>query len=50
MTESREMRTRGKSEKAALALISASVTGRASFLTGTTSTAKSLPERSFGSG
>jgi hypothetical protein len=39
MTERREMRTSGKSLKAASALISASVTARGSFLPGATSTA-----------
>ena len=50
MTDSREMRTSGKSLNAAVALISASVTGRGSFLTGATSTTAALPVLSSGSG
>ena len=38
MTESREIRTRGKSLNDGSALISLNVTGRFSFLTGATST------------
>ena len=49
ITDSREIRTSAKSLNAASALISFSVTGRASFFTGATSTTAALPVLSFGS-
>ena len=50
MTDSLDMRTSGNDEKLLSALISASVTGRLSVLSGTTSTTESLPDESFGIG
>src|SRR5688572_11521643 len=50
ITDSRAMRTRGKSLKAVSALISASVTGLGRRLTGATSTAAYFPLASSGSG
>src|SRR5207245_2211423 len=50
LTDSRAIRTSGKSRKAASVLISASVTGLGSFVTGATSTAKYFPLVSSGSG
>ncbi len=50
MTDRREIRTSAKSLNAGSALISASVTGRRSFFTGTMSTTACLPLASFGSG
>ena len=44
ITDSRDIRTRGNDAKEASALISASVTGRASRFSGATSTTNSLPE------
>jgi 1,4-alpha-glucan branching enzyme len=50
ITERRGIRVRMNVANALSALIAASVTGRFSFLTGSTSTAYSFPSRSFGSG
>ena len=50
MTDSRDIRTRGKLANARSALTSASVTGRASFFTGATSTTNAFFVASFGSG
>jgi len=49
ITDSLEIRTSGNSLNDASALISASVTGRASFFTGATSTTDALPDASSGS-
>src|SRR5207237_5300902 len=50
ITERREIRTSGNVANALSALISLSVTGRGSFLTGPTSTTDALPLVSSGSG
>src|SRR5262249_58530975 len=50
ITDKREIRTSGKVANALSALISFSVTGRASFFTGATSTTDALPLLSAGSG
>jgi len=50
ITDSREIRTSANVLNDGSALISASVTGRFSFLTGSTSTTAALPVGSFGSG
>jgi hypothetical protein len=50
ITDSLEIRTSGNVLNDASALISLSVTGRASFFTGATSTTAALPVLSFGSG
>ena len=49
ITESREIRTSANVLKNGSALISFSVTGRASFFTGPTSTTAALPDGSSGS-